>query len=424
MFWNKHEETISRKKLEELQLRRLRALLKNTSEHPVYKQYKNVRITKLSDLQKLPFTAKKDIQRFSGFEFFNSPIKDIVRVHSTAGTTSKPIMVGYTKKDIATWSELAARIFAAGDLTTQDIVQNALNYGLFTEGLGMQLGVEKIGAAILPSGGNNTLRQINLIQNLGVTALLSTPSYAFQIMGIADKHALDIKNSKLKLGFFTSETWTEKMRQEIETAMKIKALDNYSLTEVFGPGIAYECLHQNGMHVSEDHFIVEVIDPVSEEVLSPGEKGELVFTTLTKQGFPVIRFRTGDISRLLPDRCSCGRTFQRIERIAGRNDDKFVINGIDIFPSQIKDVLGDEPYATFNYEIIIEREDHKDLLTVLVETPHLLQKHSQEILLIEKEMSDRLRASVGVKVKIKLLKPGAIMRFSEKQKQVIDTRRK
>jgi phenylacetate-CoA ligase len=423
MFWSQHEETLSRKELEKLQLTRLKALMKNVSNHPLYGKYENIRLNDLTDLQKLPFTTKKDIQAFLPFAFFNKPLKEIVRIHTTSGTASRPIVVGYTAQDIKTWSDLTARVLTAGGLTRQDIVQNTFNYGLQTQAFGMQLGVERIGANIIPSSFGNTLRQIGIIQNLKPTALLSTPNYALQIIEMADKHALGIRRFNLKTGFFSSEAWSEKMRARIESKLNIKAFDNYCLTEVFGPGIAYECPIQDGMHVSEDHFIVEVINPDTGQVLSPGEKGELVFTTLTKQGFPVIRFRSGDISRIIPDQCACGRTFQRIERITGRTDDLFTVNGTNIFPSQIEDLLGDEQYATFNYEILVESEDHKDRLTVLVETPHLLRKHPKEILIIEKEMAGRLRASLGVNLKVKLLKPGAIIKCAGRKARVIDTRR-
>jgi len=423
MFWNKTQETISGKKLEELQLKKLRFLLKSVSKHPFYKRYKDVQLNKLSDLQKISFTSKKDIQRYPNLDFFNSPLKDIVDIHSTTGTTSKPIFVGYTKKDLETWSELTARVLVAGGLAKQDLAQNMLGYGLFNGGLAMHKGAEKIGATIVPSSNGNTLRQINLIIDLGVTAVISSPSYVLHIIDVADKHARDIKNSKLKTGFLTGETWTENMRREIESGLNIKSYDNYGQTEVFGPGIAYECQQQKGMHVSEDHFLVEVINPKTKEVLSPGEKGELVFTSLTKQGFPVIRFRTGDISKILEEKCPCGRTFRRIQKITGRTDDLLTINGNKIFPSQIEDLLGDEKYATYNYEVIIEQKNHKDELTMLIETPHLLRKHPKEILIIEEEMAERMKASMSVNVKVKLLKPGAISCYPGKKKRVIDKRK-
>ncbi|PIU27518.1 phenylacetate--CoA ligase, partial [Candidatus Aquicultor secundus] len=373
MIWNKEYEAMPRGELNNLQLERLQATVKRVYESvPMYKKrfdeagIKPDIIKTLDDLSKLPFTVKTDLRDNYPFGLFAVPMTDIVRLHASSGTTGKSIVVGYTKKDIDTWSELMARTLSAAGTTADDVVHNAYGYGLFTGGLGIHYGAERIGASVVPISGGNTKRQVTVMEDFGSTILACTPSYALFLAEVAEEMGA-AGSLKLKAGVFGAEPWSNNMRIELEKKLGILAIDIYGLSEIIGPGVAFECPEKDGLHVNEDHFIVEVIDPDTGEVLPEGQKGELVFTSLTKEGFPVIRYRTRDISAVNYEKCTCGRTVARMDRVTGRTDDMLIIRGVNVFPSQIESVLmeieGTEPH----YMLVVERKGTMDVLQVQVE---------------------------------------------------------
>jgi len=347
IYWEEEIETLPRVGLESIQLRRLK--------HLVARMYKTVKpyrrkmdeagvkpedIQSLDDLRKLPFTAKEDLRNNYPFGLFTVPMEEVVRVHASSGTTGKPTVVGYTSKDIDTWAGIMARALCCAGATKEDMVQNAYGYGLFTGGLGAHYGIERLGATVIPVSGGNSKRQINIMKDFRSTVLLSTPSYALNLADAMDSMDIAPASLSLRVGIFGAEPWSENMREEVEKKLNLKAVDIYGLSEVMGPGVAQECLQADrGMHIFEDHFLPEIIDPDSGEVLPPGEQGELVFTTLTKEAFPLIRYRTKDISRLIYDQCECGRTLVRMEKVTGRTDDMLIIRGVNVFPSQVEHVL-------------------------------------------------------------------------------------
>lgn len=382
-------------------------------------------IRSLDDLQKLPFTYKKDLRDYYPYGLFAAPMKDIVRIHASSGTTGRQIVAGYTAHDLEMWSHLMARQLAATGADKNSIVQVSYGYGLFTGGLGAHGGVERLGATVIPTSSGNTERQIRFMRELGTTHLCCTPSYAMylaetmQEMGIIDE-------LKLKAGVFGAEPWTEDMRTKIEDTLHIKAYDVYGLTEIMGPGVAYECSAQNGMHINEDMFIAEIIDPETGEVLPEGSFGELVFTTITKEGMPMIRYRTRDLCSLNYEKCSCGRTFVRMNKPKGRSDDMLIIRGVNVFPSQIEEVLlkvsGDS--ITPNYQIIVDRVNNTDTLDVQVEmSEKMFSDDVKSIEKIEKEIKDRLRSVLGLSAKVILVNPKSITRSEGKAKRVIDNRK-
>lgn len=382
-------------------------------------------IRSLDDLQKLPFTYKKDLRDYYPYGLFAAPMKDIVRIHASSGTTGRQIVAGYTAHDLEMWSHLMARQLAATGADKNSIVQVSYGYGLFTGGLGAHGGVERLGATVIPTSSGNTERQIRFMRELGTTHLCCTPSYAMylaetmQEMGIIDE-------LKLKAGIFGAEPWTEDMRKKLENTLHIKAYDVYGLTEIMGPGVAYECSAQNGMHINEDMFIAEIIDPETGEVLPEGSFGELVFTTITKEGMPMIRYRTRDLCSLNYEKCSCGRTFVRMNKPKGRSDDMLIIRGVNVFPSQIEEVLlkvsGDS--ITPNYQIVVDRVNNTDTLDVQVEmSEKMFSDDVKSIEKIEKEIKDRLRSVLGLSAKVILVNPKSITRSEGKAKRVIDNRK-
>lgn len=432
MIWDDEFETLPREAMEALQLKRLRDLVDRVySTVPFYRRklteigYKAGDIRKLEDLSRLPFTAKDDLRENYPFGIFAVPMERVVRIHASSGTTGKPAVVGYTRRDIDTWSELMARTLSCGGTTSGDIVHNAYGYGLFTGGLGAHYGAEKIGAAVIPMSGGNTKRQILIMKDFGSTILCCTPSYALNIAEVMAEEGVEPSQLRLKCGLFGAEPWTEGMRREIEKKLHIHALDIYGLSEVIGPGVASECIEEkHGLHVFEDHFIPEVIDPETGKPLPHGEAGELVFTTLTKEAFPVLRYRTRDISRLLPTACSCGRTLLRMERISGRTDDMLIIRGVNVFPSQIESVLmaveGVEPH----YQLVVSREGTLDFLEVHVEVNESI--FTDEIKGLErlaKQVEDEIKDLLGVSCKVRLVEPKTIQRSEGKAKRVIDKRK-
>ena len=382
-------------------------------------------IKSVDDIVKLPFSYKQDLRDYYPYGLFAEPLKKIERVHASSGTTGKQIVVGYTKNDLSLWSDCVARMFTATGLTDEDFVQNAYGYGLFTGGLGAHEGAHRIGATVIPISAGNTQRQITTMIDFGSTALCCTPSYAMYLgetieeMGVKDQ-------LKLKVGIFGAEPWTEDMRKGIEDKLNIKAYDIYGLSEIMGPGVSFECEYQCGMHVNGGMFITEIIDPVTEEPVAPGEKGELVFTTITKEGFPLIRYRTRDICSLNYEKCKCGRTFIRMNKPSGRSDDMMIIRGVNVFPSQIEEVLlkvsGED--LTPNYQIIVDRVNNTDTLDINVEmSEKLLFDDVKSIAKIEKNIVEQLRSTLGIGAKVHLVNPKSIERSEGKAKRVIDNRK-
>lgn len=432
MLWNEEFETLPREALEALQLKRLRTLVERVyAAVPYYRSkmdqsgIKPSDIEKLSDLSKLPFTTKEDLRINYPFGLFAVPFEQVVRIHASSGTTGKPTVVGYTKRDIDSWAELMARTLFCGGAHQGDVVHNAYGYGLFTGGLGAHYGAERIGAAVIPISGGNSKRQIMIMQDFGSTVLMCTPSYALNLADVMKEMEIEPSSLKLRVGLFGAEPWSEKIREEIEKRLNIQAIDIYGLSEVMGPGVASECLEEKrGLHIFEDFFIPEIIDPATGEALPHGEKGELVFTTLTKEAFPVIRYRTKDITRLITEPCSCGRTFHRMQRITGRTDDMLIIRGVNVFPSQIEHVLmsieGVEPH----YQIVVDRDGALDIMEVQVEVSEDI--FSDEVKVLErlgKRIEREIKDLLGVSCKVKLVEPRTIQRSEGKAKRVIDNRR-
>ncbi len=433
MIYNEEFETLPREALEALQLKRLQQVVQRVY-HTVgfYKRSFDAAgatpddIRTISDLQRLPFTTKQDLRDNYPFGLFAVPMSSVVRLHASSGTTGRSTVVGYTHRDIETWSELVARCFVAAGLTKNDIIHNAYGYGLFTGGLGAHYGAEKLGASVIPMSGGNTKRQLMILQDFGPTAICCTPSYALNLAEQGRAMGVDMRALKLRVGIFGAEPWSDKMRDEIESVMDIMALNIYGLSEIMGPGVAMECQEgREGMHVFEDHFLVETIDPDTGKVLPPGETGEIVFTTLTKEAFPLIRYRTRDISRLITAPCRCGRTHFRMDRVEGRSDDMLIIRGVNVFPSQIEAVLvgiqGVEPH----YQLIVDREGTLDTLEVQVEVSDALFSNADEVRVlqkIERRISKDLKDFLGITAKIKLVEPKSIQRSEGKASRVIDKR--
>ncbi|KYO64923.1 phenylacetate--CoA ligase family protein [Thermovenabulum gondwanense] len=431
MYWNEKYECMPRDELKELQLSRL----KNTLERAFYNvpHYRRLLqnagfepgdLKSLEDLKYLPFTYKKDLRENYPYGMFAVPLSEVVRIHSSSGTTGKPTVVGYTRSDINVWTELMARSLVTSGIQKNDVIQNAYGYGLFTGGLGFHYGAEKIGATIIPISGGNTKRQVMIMKDYGTTVLTCTPSYALHISEVIEEMGLKPEDLNLRIGVFGAEPWSENMRKEIEGRLKITALDIYGLSEIIGPGVAIECPYKNGLHVQEDHFLVEVIDPKTGDVLPPGEKGELVFTSLTKEALPIIRYRTGDISRLIAEPCACGRTSVKIGRIEGRTDDMLIIRGVNVFPSQIEHVLLQFGETEPHYQLVVDRVDHLDVLEVHVEVSEKMffdDVRSLEIL--SKKIQNEIETTLGISVKVKLVEPKTIERSEGKAKRIIDKRK-
>lgn len=387
------------------------------------KKLKPEDIKSIDDLSKLPFSYKQDLRDYYPYGLFAEPLKNIVRTHASSGTTGKQIVVGYTRHDLEMWADCMARQLAAAGTTDEDVVQVSYGYGLFTGGLGAHTGAERIGATVVPTSSGNTARQIRTMVDFGTTVLCCTPSYAMYLAEAIEEAGLRDK-IKLKAGVFGAEPWTEDMRHAIEDSLGIKAFDVYGLSEIMGPGVSYECECQNGMHVNEDMFVPEIIDPNTGEVLPEGAQGELVFTTLTKEGFPVIRYRTRDICSLNYEQCECGRTFVRMNKPTGRSDDMMIIRGVNVFPSQIEEVLlRISEGVTPNYQIIVGRENNTDTLDINVEmTEKLFADDVKSIEKIEKKIVSDLRSVLGIGAKVHLVNPKTIARSEGKAKRVIDNR--
>ncbi len=431
LYWEEEMETLPRVGLESIQLKRLQHLVARVCKTVApYREkmdaagVKPEDIQSIADLAKLPFTVKEDLRENYPFGLFTVPMDQVVRVHASSGTTGKPTVVGYTKKDIRTWSGLMARALTCAGATSADMVHNAYGYGLFTGGLGAHYGIERLGATVIPVSGGNTKRQITIMKDVKSSVLLATPSYALNLAETMETQGVDPKDLSLRVGVFGAEPWSENMRNEVERKLNIKAVDIYGLSEVIGPGVAMQCLEgEKGMHIFEDHFLPEIIDPDTGEVLPPGEKGELVFTTLTKEAFPIIRYRTKDISRLLYDDCACGRTLVRMEKVTGRTDDMLIIRGVNVFPSQIEHVLMGTEGVEPHYQIVVNREGNMDTMAVEVEVSEDI--FSDEIKKLEnltKRIQMDIKDMLGVTCRVKLVEPKTIQRSEGKAQRVIDNR--
>jgi len=434
MIYNEEFETLPREVLESLQLKRLQQIVQRVY-HTVgfYRKafdeagVKPDDIKTISDIRRLPFTSKQDLRDNYPFGLFTVPMSSIVRLHASSGTTGRSVVVGYTKRDIDTWSELMARCFVAAGLTKNDIIHNAYGYGLFTGGLGAHYGAEKLGASVIPMSGGNTKRQIMILQDFGPTAICCTPSYALNLAEQGAAMGVDMQSLKLRVGIFGAEPWSEQMRDEIENKLNLTALNIYGLSEIMGPGVSMECLEgRQGMHVFEDHFIVEAIHPETGEILPYGEEGELVFTTITKEAFPLIRYRTRDISRLMIEPCRCGRSHIRMDRVTGRSDDMLIIRGVNVFPSQIEAVLIGVTELEPHYQLIVDRSGTMDTLEIQVEVSEKIFSDSDEVRYlqkIEKRLSKDIKDYLGVTAKVKLVEPKSLQRFEGKASRVIDKRK-
>lgn len=431
MIWNEHFECMDRERLSIVQSERLCQMVERVYYNvPFYRKKMQELgmepgdVRGIEDLHKLPFTTKQDLRDNYPFGLFAAPMSDVVRVHASSGTTGKPTVVGYTRRDISTWSEVVARSLAAGGVGRNDRIQVAYGYGLFTGGLGVHYGAERVGATVIPISGGNTKKQIQLMQDFESTVLACTPSYALYLAEALEELGIDPATLKLKVGIFGAEPWTENMRKEIEEKLHIKAIDIYGLSEIIGPGVSIECMEQNGLHIFEDHFIPETID---KETLLPtelGDEGELVFTTVTKEALPILRYRTRDLTRLNYDKCECGRTMVRMEKCTGRSDDMLIIRGVNIFPSQIESVLLELSETKPHYLLIVDRINNLDTLEVWVEVDEMF--FSDEIKKLEsltRKITNALESTLGISVKVKLVEPKTIERSEGKAKRVIDNRK-
>ena len=432
MIWNEKYECMSRKDLEETQLSRLKATVEAVYEKvPFYRKsfdkagVKPGGIKSLSDLARLPFITKSDLRESYPFGMFAVPMKDIVRIHSSSGTTGKPVVAGYTRNDIGTWAELMARTLVCVGANENDIIQNAYGYGLFTGGLGVHYGGEKLGATVIPVSGGNTKRQIMIMQDFGSTVLTATPSYVPYIAEVAAEMGVDIREFPLRIGVLGAEPWSDSMRKEIESKTNIDAMDIYGLTEVIGPGVSSECMEKDGLHIFEDHFIAEIIDPHTGEQLPYGETGELVFTSLTKEAFPIIRFRTRDITSLNPEPCKCGRTLVRMKRVSGRSDDMLIIRGVNVFPSQIESILMGMEEAEPHYEIIVDKKGSLDILELHVEVSEdIFSNEIGKLEAIQSKIQNEIESVLGISLEVSLVEPRSIARSEGKARRVKDLRPK
>jgi phenylacetate-CoA ligase len=430
LYWNKKIETSSRDEIKKNQLKLLKNQVKYCYEHSAFyrNKLKNAGLTPddiktLDDLQKIPFTSKTDMRDNYPFGMLAVDIKDIVEIHASSGTTGNPVVGAYTANDMGIWSDLMARSLYCTGVRKTDVMHNAYGYGLFTGGLGFHYGAQKIGTRIKPISGGMTQRQIKLMQDLGSTVLACTPSYALYIAETLAELKINPKTEiKLRLGTFGAEPWSEKIRERIQDGLNIEAFDVYGLTELCGPGVSIECPEHDGLHVWEDHFIVETVDPDTGELLSEGEEGELVFTTLTKTGLPILRFRTRDISRITTEKCACGRTHAKMKRIRGRSADMMIIRGVNVFPSQIEFVIMGFPELAAQYQIILERPDALDIFTIKVELAPNFSCSKDQLCDLESRIKQKVNNVTGLSPILELVKPGELPRSEGKEKRVIDLR--
>ena len=431
MIWNETMECMSREELRKLQSIRLKKVVERVYHNTTFyrKKMQEAGITpddinSIEDIVKLPFTVKQDLRDNYPFGLMASPMSEIVRLHASSGTTGKPIVVGYTRGDLTVWSEAVARCLTAYGLSKNDIVQVSYGYGLFTGGLGAHSGTEHIGGTVIPMSSGNTQKQIQLMHDFGANALACTPSYALFLAETIHESGIPIEEFKLRVGAFGAEPWTENMRKELEEKLRIKAYDIYGLTEICGPGVGGECEYQEGTHLWEDHFFPEIVDPDTLLPVEPGQQGELVFTTLTKEGMPMIRYRTRDLTSLQYEPCRCGRTAVRMSRILGRSDDMLIIRGVNVFPSQVESVILELPEFEPYYLIIVDRVDNIDTFQIQVELRQdYYSDEMNRMLALKKKISSHLHSVLGLQPDIKIVEPRSIERSQGKAKHVIDKRK-
>lgn len=431
MIWNKNKECMSRDEMSDLQGKRLHKLV-NLVYHnvPFYRNKMQAMdvspddIRTIEDIVKLPFTTKQDLRDNYPYGLLAASQSEIVRVHASSGTTGNPTIVGYTRKDLSVWSEVMARSLAAYGITREDTFSVSYGYGLFTGGLGAHYGVENLGATVIPASTGNTEKHIRLIRDLHITGIACTPSYALYLAETLDKMGLTKQDISLRVGAFGAEPWTENMRREIEERLGIKGYNLYGLSEIMGPGVSYECQEQNGSHINEDHFYPEIINPDTLKQMPRGQQGELVFTTLTKEGMPLLRYRTKDLCSLMEGTCACGRTSVRMSRIMGRSDDMLIIRGINIFPSQVESVILEMPEFEPHYMLVVDRVNNLDTLQVQVEVRQdYFSDDLGRMLAMKKMLSDKLKSVLSISADVKLMEPNSIARSQGKGKHVIDNRK-
>ncbi|MBM3699597.1 MAG: phenylacetate--CoA ligase [Actinobacteria bacterium] len=430
-YWEEEYETLPREKIRSLQAERLKKTLINVYEN--VKFYKNklddagvnpYKFKNLEDIEKLPFTTKEDLRLNYPFGLFAKPLSEIVRIHSSSGTTGNPTVVSYTKNDISMWGGLIARDLYSTGVRSQDIIQNSYGYGLFTGGLGLHYGAELLGATVIPSSGGLTERQIKIMQDYGSTVICCTPSYALYIAEVGKELGIDFANMPLRIGIFGAEPWTEEMRKEIEARLFIDAIDIYGLSEIIGPGVSCECSLKCGLHVAEDHFLPEIIDPAATKPLPPGSTGEIVFTSLTKEAMPLIRYRTRDLSILDDLPCQCGRTHSRMKKPMGRTDDMLIIRGVNVFPSQIEEVLMQVKEIEPHYLIVVDRQNYLDTIELWVEVSEdVFAEKINDLEKFESSIENKLYGATGINIDVKLKEPKTIKRSEGKAKRVIDRRK-
>lgn len=432
MIWDPQHECMDREELRSLQLKRLKETVTRVYKRvPFYRQAMDKAgvqpgdIQSLADVTRLPFTDKTALRDNYPYGLFALPKKQIVRLHASSGTTGKPTVVGYSRQDLENWSSLVARVVTMAGVTDEDVVQITFGYGLFTGAFGLHYGLEKVGVTLVPASVGNTSRQIMLMQDFGATALVGTPSYALHLADAARGLGIDPAALGIRTGLFGAEAWTESMRAELERTWNMKATDNYGLSEVMGPGVAGECLHAVGQHINEDHFLVEIIDPVTGEQLQPGQEGELVITTLTKEALPILRYRTRDITVINEKKCDCGRTLARMRKIRGRTDDMLIISGVNVFPSQIETVLMNIDGLSPHYQILVNKKGYLDFMEVQVElTDEMFTGHFRDLEALEGKIRQKIFNVLSINCKVRLLEPRSLTRSEGKLKRVIDNRPK
>jgi len=428
-YWQPKYELMERRELEELQLRRLKSVAEKVYRNvPFYhRKFQEAGVApedikSLADISRLPTTRKQDLRDNYPFGLFAVPREEVVRVHASSGTTGKPTVVGYTAKDIETWSDLMARDFVMVGVEKKDIFQNAVNYGFFTGGLGVHYGIERMGAMAVPSGVGNTERQLEIMMDFGVTVLHCTPSYALYLAETAKARGV-VDKLNLRIGCFGAEPWSDESRRELEEALNIKAYDSYGLSEMMGPGVAFECQEQDGLHIWEDHFLIEILDK-DEQPCAPGEPGELVITSLTKEAMPLLRYHTGDVTYIMEGKCPCGRTSRKLHRFLGRADDMLIVRGINVFPSQIEDVLVSIPEIGSYFQVVVDRKKHGlDEISIQVELKdEAFTGELSDLARIQKKTEEKLKSVLNVRSKIELVEKGSIPRTAGKSKKVVDRR--
>jgi len=431
MIWNEEIECMSSSEMRKLQSERLKELVNKVYQNVEFYRKKmdekGIRpsdIRSIDDISKLPFTNKTDLRDNYPFGLFAAPMNEIVRIHASSGTTGKPTTVGYTKKDIENWQEVLARCLIMSGVTPEDIVQVSFGYGLFTGGLGIHYGAENVGCTVVPISAGNTRRQLQLMSDFGSTVLACTPSYALHLADAMSEFGYSLSDMKLKTGVFGAEPFSENMRLELEKKWGIKAFDIYGLSEIMGPGVANDCEFHDGLHIHEDHFFPEVVDPKTKEPLPDGQQGELVFTTLTKEGIPLLRYNTHDLTTLTRERCECGRTLVRMKKITGRSDDMLIIRGVNLFPSQIEQVLLEMGETSAHYMLYVDRENNLDILELKVELDETKMVDTiKDLMSLSRKIEHSLHSALGLSVKVTLVEPKSIPRSEGKAVRVIDNRK-